>query len=69
MQLPKGLWFVSVLAFPGDLLRLVYVTRDILARVHCFDVCVRFCIMSRLPPALKSFSLSSLVLRKFLLHL
>ena len=39
MLLPKGLWVVSVLAVPGDLLRLVYVTRDILARVHCFDVC------------------------------
>ena len=39
MLLPKGLWVVSVLAVPGDLLRLVYVTKDILARVHCFDVC------------------------------
>ena len=39
MLLPKGLCLVSVLAVPGNLLRLVYVTRDILTRVHCFDVC------------------------------
>ena len=46
MQLPKGLWFVSVLAVPGDLLRLVYVTRYILERVHCFDVCAILCHVS-----------------------
>ena len=39
MVLPKGLWLVPVLAVLGNLLRLVYVTRDILTRVHCFDVC------------------------------